>query len=169
MLADEPTNHLDMGAIEALANALKGFSGGVLVISHDQVLSITSYRKSSEITDIFSFCVCFVAEINVAIALLIFLHYLMLPIFGHSKRVLPPCPLCDHPGVTVILSIFLSIVIDVGRMLMPSPVFYHLIVYILFGLLISSFPPLLSTHNFLFIFVTSQLLTLTILHTSSIS
>lgn len=26
-----------MGAIEALANALKGFSGGVLVISHDQV------------------------------------------------------------------------------------------------------------------------------------
>ena len=45
MLADEPTNHLDMGAIEALANALKGFSGGVLVISHDQVLSITSYRK----------------------------------------------------------------------------------------------------------------------------
>jgi hypothetical protein len=27
-----------MGAIEALANALKGFSGGVLVISHDQVL-----------------------------------------------------------------------------------------------------------------------------------
>ena len=132
MLADEPTNHLDMGAIEALANALKGFSGGVLVISHDQVLSITSYRKSSAITDIFLFCVCFVAENNVAIALLIFLHYLMLPIFGHSKRVLPPCPLCDHPGVTVILSIFLTIVIDVGRMLMPSPVYYHLIVYILF-------------------------------------
>ena len=37
LYADEPTNHLDMGAIEALANALKGFSGGVLVISHDQV------------------------------------------------------------------------------------------------------------------------------------
>ena len=36
VILDEPTNHLDMGAIEALANALKGFSGGVLVISHDQ-------------------------------------------------------------------------------------------------------------------------------------
>ena len=41
-LSDEPTNHLDMGAIEALANALKGFSGGVLVISHDQVTDLTS-------------------------------------------------------------------------------------------------------------------------------
>lgn len=36
VLLDEPTNHLDMGAIEALADALRGFTGGVLVISHDQ-------------------------------------------------------------------------------------------------------------------------------------
>ena len=36
VILDEPTNHLDMGAIEALAEALRGFSGGVLVISHDQ-------------------------------------------------------------------------------------------------------------------------------------
>lgn len=42
---DEPTNHLDMGAIEALANALKGFSGGVLVISHDQVSFISTLSK----------------------------------------------------------------------------------------------------------------------------
>lgn len=33
---DEPTNHLDMEAIQALAGALSGFAGGVLVISHDQ-------------------------------------------------------------------------------------------------------------------------------------
>jgi len=36
VILDEPTNHLDLGAIHALAEALKGFSGGVVVISHDQ-------------------------------------------------------------------------------------------------------------------------------------
>lgn len=36
VIMDEPTNHLDMGAIQALIEALKNFSGGVLVISHDE-------------------------------------------------------------------------------------------------------------------------------------
>lgn len=36
IIVDEPTNHLDMEAIQALAQALVDFSGGVLVISHDQ-------------------------------------------------------------------------------------------------------------------------------------
>jgi ATP-binding cassette subfamily F protein 3 len=36
VILDEPTNHLDMQAIDALAHALKTFTGGVLVISHDQ-------------------------------------------------------------------------------------------------------------------------------------
>lgn len=31
-----PTNHLDMNAIDALIGALRKFSGGVLVVSHDQ-------------------------------------------------------------------------------------------------------------------------------------
>lgn len=33
---DEPTNHLDAAAKEALKNALKNFTGTVLVVSHEE-------------------------------------------------------------------------------------------------------------------------------------
>jgi ATP-binding cassette, subfamily F, member 3 len=49
LILDEPTNHLDLPSIEELENALIGFKGAVIYISHDSYFSAKLPAKELKI------------------------------------------------------------------------------------------------------------------------
>jgi ATPase subunit of ABC transporter with duplicated ATPase domains len=52
LVLDEPTNHLDMPAIEQLEQAMEGFGGTVLLVSHDRsMLSTVRRTRTIELLD----------------------------------------------------------------------------------------------------------------------
>ena len=51
LLLDEPTNHLDLAALDWLEDFLRGYRGGVLIISHDRFLLDRVCNHIAEIED----------------------------------------------------------------------------------------------------------------------
>ena len=52
LVLDEPTNHLDLAAIEQLEEALDGYAGTLLLVTHDRrMLEAVSTTRRLEVSD----------------------------------------------------------------------------------------------------------------------
>src|SRR5207253_6590716 len=51
LILDEPTNHLDLESREALEDALQGFPGSLLLVSHDRALLDAVGTRTVAVTD----------------------------------------------------------------------------------------------------------------------
>jgi len=51
MLLDEPTNHLDIDTVDILSKALNEFTGGIVLISHDERLLTMVCNELWEVKD----------------------------------------------------------------------------------------------------------------------
>jgi ATPase subunit of ABC transporter with duplicated ATPase domains len=52
LVLDEPTNHLDLPAIEQLEQALAGFDGTLLLVTHDRgLIDALQFTRTIEVRD----------------------------------------------------------------------------------------------------------------------